>query len=249
MLAIDVAAYRSPWRRRHPAAKAVLAGGLLLSALLLPPWPGAPITAVITLVVALGWARVPPRAFLRSARAPLAFIVTGSVTFLISVDTSGLAWAPGGAVRAGEVIGRCVAAVFCQLLFAMTTPLADVLPRIARRPGLSGLAEVAGLVYRMLSVVLETVNAIRRAQADRLGTRSWRTQWRSVIGLAAQVFVLSFDRARRLEAGLSDRGYTGSLAVSVESLPLTGRFLALAPLPGLVSAGLTLALTSACTVA
>ncbi|WP_433356542.1 cobalt ECF transporter T component CbiQ [Microtetraspora malaysiensis] len=243
MLAIDAAAYRSPWRRRHPAAKAVLAGTLLLCALVLPPWPGAPITAAIALAVALGWARVPPRAFLRSARAPLAFVVTGSLTFLVSVDTSGLAWAPGGAARAGEVIGRCAAAVLSQLLFAMTTPLADVLPRLARRRGLAGLAEVAGLVYRMLSVVLETVDAVRRAQADRLGALSWRARWRSVTGLAAQVFVLSFERARRLEDGLRDRGYTGGLAVSVGTLPLRGRFLALAPLPGVAAAVLTVALS------
>lgn len=244
MLAIDAAAYRSPWRRHHPAAKALLSGGLLACALALPPWPGAPVTAAITLAVALGWARMPPRTLLRAARTPLGFALTGSLTFLVTIGPDGFGWADGGARRAADVVARCTAALLCQLLFAGTTPLADTLPRLTRLGLPATLVEVAALIYRMLFVVLDTTRRIRDAQAGRLGTRSLRATWRSLGGLGSAVFVRSFDRARRLEAGLAGRGYTGSLSVAVAEIPLRTRFLAAAPLPAALAALTTLTLRS-----
>ncbi|ACZ00243.1 MULTISPECIES: cobalt ECF transporter T component CbiQ [Thermomonospora] len=242
MLAIDAAAYRSPWRRHHPAAKALLAGGLLGCALLLPPWPGAPVTAAVTLAVALCWARMPPRTLLRAARIPLGFVLTGALTFLVTVGPDGIGWADGGAGRAGEVVARCGAAVLCQVLFAGTTPLADALPRLTRLGLPAALVEVTALVYRLLFVVLDTARRTRQAQAGRLGDRSLRAAWRSLGGLGSAVFVRSFDRARRLEAGLAGRGYTGSLPVVVAEIPLRTPFLAAAPLPAVAAASVTFAL-------
>ncbi|REE97638.1 cobalt ECF transporter T component CbiQ [Thermomonospora umbrina] len=244
MLAIDAAAYRSPWRRHHPAAKALLAGGLLVCALVLPPWPGAPVTAAVALAVALCWARMPPRVLLRAARTPLGFALTGCLTFLITVSADGVGWADGGTRRAADVLGRCAAALLCQLLFAGTTPLADALPRLTRLGVPATIVEVAALIYRMLFVVLDTTRRIRDAQAGRLGTRSWRTTWRSLGGLGSAVFVRSFDRARRMEVGLAGRGYTGGLPVTVVDVPLKTPFLAVAPLPALLAVLTTLMLRS-----
>jgi cobalt/nickel transport system permease protein len=239
MLAIDAAAYSSPWRRHHPAAKALLAGSLLGCALALPPWPGAAITAGITLAVALAWARVPLRLLARSARTPLAFGLTGSLTFLVTVSADGVEWAGGGAGRAADTVGRCAAALLCQLLFASTTPLADALPRLTRIGVPAALVQIAALIYRLLFVVLDTTRQIRDAQAGRLGTRSPRATWRSLGGLGSAVFLRSFDRARRLEVGLAGRGYTGALTVAVEQMPLKTRFLAAAPLPALLAVAAT----------
>jgi len=241
VLAIDAAAYRSPWRRHHPAAKALLAGGLLGCALTLPPWPGAVVTALVTAAVAVCWARIPVRTLVRAARTPLGFALTGSPAFLITVGADGIAWADDGPRRAGEVLARCTAAVLCQLLFAGTTPLADTLPRLVRIGVPPALVEVAALIYRMLFVVLDTARRIRDAQAGRLGTRSLRATWRSLGGLGSAVFVRSFDRARRLEAGLAGRGHAGALTVLVEPIPLRTPFLLAAPMPAALAAGLALA--------
>lgn len=231
MLAIDAAAYRSPWRRHHPGAKALLAGGLLGCAVSLPPWPGAVVTGSTALVIALGWARIPLRTLLYAARAPLSFVATGSIAFLVTVSGDGIGWADGGPRHAADVAGRCTAALLCQLLFAATTPATDALSRLARVPALAAVVEVALLIYRMLFTVLDTTRRIRAAQAGRLGTRSLRAAWRSLGGLGSAVFVRSFDRARRLEDGLAGRGYTGALTVAAAEVPLRGRFLATAPLP------------------
>jgi cobalt/nickel transport system permease protein len=130
----------------------------------------------------------------------------------------------------------------CQLLFASTTPVADALPRLVRLGVPVVVVEVALLVYRMLFVVLDTTRTIRAAQAGRLGHRSIRATWRSLGGLGSAIFIRSFDRARRLEVGLAGRGYTGALTVVTEEIPLRTRFLATAPLPGLLAAAATLGL-------
>ncbi|GAA3724987.1 cobalt ECF transporter T component CbiQ [Salinactinospora qingdaonensis] len=242
MLRIDAAAYRSPWRRLHPAVKATFCGGLAVCALALPPWPGAAITALVVLVAAFGPARVAPRTFARSARAPLLFILTGAATLLVSVGgPEGLvAWAPGGWQRAAEISGRAAAALSCQLLFAFTTPLAEVLPRLVRLGLPPALVEVTSLIYRMLFVILDTAHRVHTAQAGRLGHETWRSWIRSVGSLGAAIFVRSFDRARRMQQGLAGRGYTGDLTVLVDATPLRAASVAVAALPPLLVAAIAL---------
>lgn len=236
---IDAAAYRSPWRRAHPAAKGLLCGGLLVCALALPPWPGAAFTALAVLAAAFGPARVRPGAFCRAAAAPLLFVATGAATLLFSVGgpAGALAWDPDGPVRAAEVAGRASAAVLTQLLFVFTTPLADLLPRLTRLGLPSALVEVVALVYRLLFVVLDTARRIGDAQAGRLGYQTRRAWIRSVGSLGAVLFVRSYDRAQRLQHGLECRGYTGGLTVLVEPVPLRPAHLAAAAaVPTLVAA-------------
>jgi cobalt/nickel transport system permease protein len=133
---------------------------------------------------------------------------------------------PGGVGAALALAGRAAAALLCLLLFAATTPLADTLPRLARLGVPAAVVDVAGLVYRLLFLLLDRIAAVRAAQAGRLGFRDWRTTFRSVAGQAGAVFVSAFDRARRMEQGLALRGEPGSLRVQLPPQPLSGRFLA-----------------------
>ncbi|MBB6170805.1 cobalt/nickel transport system permease protein [Nocardiopsis mwathae] len=246
MLAIDAAAYRSPWRDVHPAVKGTLFGGLLLCALVLPAWPGAVITAAAALAVAFGPAGVDPRAFARAAWAPLLFVLTGSVALLFSVGAPDgaatgpalgpVAWDPDGLARAAEIVARATAALMCQLLFAFTTPLADLLPRLTRIGLPTALVEMVALIYRMLFVTLDTARRIGTGQAGRLGYASRRAWIRSVGSLGAALFIRSYDRAQRMQRGLECRGYTGELTVLVDDLPLRPRaVLAAAAVPVLVA--------------
>ena len=60
-LALDDAAWASPWRTRRVLDKAVLALGLLTCAVSLPPLPGGVLAGAAALVLMLGPARVRPR--------------------------------------------------------------------------------------------------------------------------------------------------------------------------------------------
>ncbi|WP_116246821.1 cobalt ECF transporter T component CbiQ [Nocardiopsis sp. FIRDI 009] len=241
MTPIDTAAYRSRWRRYHPAVKGVLCGGLLACALLLPPWPGAALVAVATLAAATA-ARVPPGLLVRVAAAPLLFVVTSAAPLLVTVGgPETLAWAEGGAARAAEVAARASAAVGTQLLFVLTTPVADLLARLARTRLPTALVEVVALTYQMLMVLLRTAQRVASGQAGRLGYHSRRAGVRSAGALGGVLFVRSLDRARRLQEGLACRGYTGRLTVLVAEQPVRPVELAAAAAPPLLVAALSLA--------
>lgn len=239
MLSIDAAAHSSRWRRRHPVDKAVLGFGLTLLAVLLPPWPGALLVLVTALVVLLGPARVPAGRLWRAYRAPLGFCVTGAATLLVRVGGPGgavLGPAPDGALRAGELLLRSSAASLGVLVFAFTTPMSDLLPRLVRAGVPAAVVDVAVVTYRMAFLLLDSVRQVRQAQAARLGNRTRAAAWRSLGGLGATAFVRAFDRAGRLQTGLAGRGYDGTLRVLVPPTRVSGGFVgaSLALLTGIV---------------
>ncbi|QYN38390.1 cobalt ECF transporter T component CbiQ [Pseudonocardia sp. DSM 110487] len=227
MPTLDEVACTGPWRHRHPGEKALLAFGLLGCAVALPPWPGALVAGTAALALLLGPAGLGARTLLRAARGPLVFVVVGALPLLFSVGGPMLVRLdPGGVGAALALAGRATAGLLCVLLFAATTPLADTLPRLARLGVPPAVVDVAGLVYRLLFLLLDRIAAVRAAQAGRLGFRSFRTAFRSVAGQAGAVFVSAFDRARRMEQGLALRGDPGSLRVQLPPQRLSRRFLA-----------------------
>ncbi|MER7112029.1 cobalt ECF transporter T component CbiQ [Streptomyces sp. NPDC000229] len=227
MLPIDAAAHSSRWRRRHPCEKAALGFGLTALAVCLPPWPGAVLVAAATLVVLLGPARVAPRQLWRAWRIPLGFCVTGAVPLLFQVGGAGgfVTLAPDGPAHAGQLLLRTSAASLGVLLFAFTTPVSDVLPRLVRAGVPAPVVDVALVMYRISFLLLDAVRRIREAQAARLGLTSRAATWRSLAGLGATAFVRAFDRAARLQTGLAGRGYDGTLRVLVPHVAVSRRFL------------------------
>ncbi|THA26588.1 cobalt ECF transporter T component CbiQ [Streptomyces sp. RKND-216] len=231
MLPIDAAAHSSRWRHRHPLEKALLGLGLTVLAISLPPWPGAPLVAAATLAVLLGPAGVAGRALWRAFRVPLGFCVTGAVPLLFQLGGAGggpvpwLSLAPDGAVRAGELLARTSAASLGLLLFAFTTPVSDVVPRLVRAGVPPAVVDVALVMYRMSFLLLDSVRRVRQAQAARLGHTTRAAAWRSLAGLASTAFVRAFERAQRLHTGLAGRGYDGTLRVLVPPARLSPRFL------------------------
>ncbi|WP_432094007.1 cobalt ECF transporter T component CbiQ [Streptomyces sp. bgisy100] len=244
MLPIDAAAHSSRWRRRHPLDKAVLALGLTVSAVCLPPWPGSLLVVVAALVLLLGPAAVPPRQLWRAYRIPLGFCVTGALPLLVRLGGphGPLSLAPEGPAHAGQLLLRTSAASLGVLLFSFTTPLSDLLPRLVRAGVPPAVVDVALVTYRMAFLLLDTVSRVRQAQAARLGQSGRAAAWRSLAGLGATVFVRAFARAARLQTGLAGRGYDGSLRVLVADSEVSRRFVAasVALLAGI--AALTLAL-------
>ncbi|MGY1754582.1 cobalt ECF transporter T component CbiQ [Blastococcus sp. SYSU D01042] len=242
-LAVDDAAWASAWRRRAPGDKLLLCGGLVLSALVLPAWPGSALVGVVAVVLALGPARVPARTFLRAVRWPSAFIAVGALTAVVTVDGCGLGWAPDAAARAGSLVGHALAGSAAVLLLATTTPMSDLLPALRRARVPDAVVEVASVVYRLLFVLLSSMRAIREAQAARMGYSSLRRSYRSAGTLAAAVLTRSWDRARRMQEGLAGRGTDTGLRVLPEVLPSSRAFLA-ASLAGLAAIAATSAVVA-----
>ncbi|MDQ1294932.1 MAG: cobalt/nickel transport system permease protein [Actinomycetota bacterium] len=236
-LAIDVAAWSSPWRSRSPGDKALLCCGLVGCALVLPTWPAAPAVLVTTAVLALGPARLSWRVLLRVVRVPAAFIVLAAAPVAVTVRTDpgfALLVTRDGMLRAADLGLHGLAGSAAVLLLAATTPLSDLLPRLRALGVPSAVIEIALLMYRLLFELLDSIRAITEAQTARLGYAGWAAALRSSSGLVAAVLVRSWDRARRLETGLAGRGLEGSLTVLDETAPSDRRFLT-ASLTGLAA--------------
>ncbi|CCG02190.1 cobalt ECF transporter T component CbiQ [Blastococcus saxobsidens] len=226
-LVVDDAAWASAWRGRAPGDKLLLCAGLVACALVLPPWPGALLVAGSAVALALGPARVPAGTFLRAIRWPLAFIAVGAVTAVVSVDGGGLGWAPDAAERAGQLAGRAVAGTAAVLLLATTTPMSDLLPQLRRLRVPAAVVEIASVTYRLLFVLLDSLGTVREAQTARMGWSTPRRSYRSAGMLAAAVLTRSWDRARRMQAGLAGRGMETGLRVLSDAQPSSRPFLAL----------------------
>ncbi|MGY1813050.1 cobalt ECF transporter T component CbiQ [Blastococcus sp. SYSU D00820] len=242
-LAVDDAAWASAWRRRSPTDKLLLCAGLVVCALLLPPWPGSALVAGTAVLLALGPARVPARTFGRAVRWPLAFVAIGALTAVVSVDGGGLGWAPDAAATAGALVGHALAGGAAVLLLATTTPMSDLLPALRRLRVPAAVVEVASVTYRLLFVLLESLRTIREAQTARMGYSSVRRSYRSSGALAAAVLTRSWSRARRMQEGLAGRGLETGLRVLPEVLPSSPAFLAATAtgLAGLVAVSLVVA--------
>ncbi|WP_029431123.1 cobalt ECF transporter T component CbiQ [Blastococcus sp. URHD0036] len=241
-LAVDDAAWASAWRHRSPGDKLLLCVGLVVCALVLPAWPGSVLVGAVAVVLALGPARVPAATFGRAVRWPLTFVAVSALTTVVTVD-GGLGWAPDAAARAGSLVGHALAGSAAVLLLATTTPMADLLPALRRLRVPAAVVEVASVTYRLLFVLLQSLNTIREAQTARMGYSSVRRSYRSSGVLAAAVLTRSWDRARRMQEGLAGRGLETGLRVLPEVLPSSRLFLACSvlALAGIVSASLAVA--------
>ncbi|MDQ7992060.1 MAG: cobalt ECF transporter T component CbiQ [Propionicimonas sp.] len=213
-MTLDVAAWASPWRTRSVRDKAVLAGGLLVAAVALPAWPGGLLAGLASLVLLVGPAGLGWRRLGRISWLPLVSILIGVATVAVSVSWDGgvrLAVTPSGLTTAGGLAGRALAAVLAMFLLAATTPMADLLAGLRALRVPDPLIEIAALVYRLTFGLLESLGSIHEAQAARLGYATRRAAMSSAAMASTAIFLRSWDRASRLEAGLAGRGYEDSL--------------------------------------
>ena len=213
-LALGHAAWSSPWRARSVRDKSVLSGGLLIGAIALPPLPGGVGVVVISLILLLGpigvgWARLG-----RIVWLPLVSILIGVATVAVSIS-----WGAGiqvqitraGLETAGQLSVRAIAATLAMFTLACSTPMIDLLSSLRHARVPATLIEIAALSYRFSFRLLESARAIHSAQEARLGYATRSAAMRSASMGVAVLFLRSWDRARRLEAGLAGRGYEDAL--------------------------------------
>ncbi|MDZ7915046.1 MAG: cobalt ECF transporter T component CbiQ [Rhodococcus sp. (in: high G+C Gram-positive bacteria)] len=213
-LAVDQAAWASKWRERALLDKCVLCLGLLLCALLLPPWPGAVLVTGTTVGIAVSATGTPWLLLARSMRAPLLFIGLGAASVAVTMTASphfSVGVTAESMTRAGEVTGRAIAGTTAVLLLAVTTPVSDIITGLRRMHVPDACIDVAALMYRMVFILLDSLGTIRESQTARLGYTSPRRSMASAGLLGAAVLTRAWDRARRLESGLAGRQFSNSM--------------------------------------
>ncbi len=205
---IDRCVYANRWRKRNASEKLLLAGGMLLLAVALPPFPASLLIAATMIVVSLFVARIPWRTFWRVLVLPMGFAVVSASTVLVSVSANWrLEIPPQAWTQAGGLLARALAAGCCLSFLMLTTPIEEIVA-LLRRAGLpAAIAELMLAMHRFISIFAETAQAMWLSQTARCGYATPKQAWRSISLLAASLFIHSLDRARRMEIGLMARGY------------------------------------------
>jgi cobalt/nickel transport system permease protein len=212
---IDRNAQTNRWRRVPAIDKVAFALGMMIVSLCAPGWAVQGIILWIMLASLVFGARVPPRAVLTCAVIPLGFIAASSVAQVITLDFArglpllGLAWHE--LVPAAHVALRSFACVSALLWLALTTPLTDILQMLRRMGVGSEISDIALMMFRFIWLTLDCLESGVHSQANRLGYSGYRRGLHSMGLLMASLLPRVLSRARRLEAGLAARGYTGEL--------------------------------------
>ena len=189
---------------------------------------------VVAFVAVTVGARVAPGLVLRVWALPAVFVVIGLVGVLVSIGPApdDALWQAGpfsigrsSLDRAVLTGARAAAGAAAVLVLALTTPMTDVLGGLRRVGVPAFLVEIAGVVYRMIFTLLDSVGTIRESQTARLGYATRRAALASTGTLLAGVLVRAWTRAQRLEAGLAGRGYTGDLIVTTPARQASWRSL------------------------
>ncbi len=214
MRLIDRNAQTNRWRRIPAVDKAVFALGMMVVCLL-SSWPAQLAVILLMLSSLLAGARVPLRDVLSCATIPMGFIAAGTVAQIITLHFHGglpvFGIAPDALLPAGRVALRSFACVSALIWLALTTPLTDIL-QLLRRLGMgSEISDIALMMFRFIWLTLDCVESGVNSQANRLGYATYRGGLKSMGMLLASLLPRVLSRARRLEAGLAARGYTGEL--------------------------------------
>lgn len=231
---IELAASDSPLARANVGEKALLFLGLLVLAISLEPVALLPIGA--TVVIVAWWARVPWRLYGALVLAPATFILLGIGPLIVAVTPQGFEYL--GWQHAAVVLVRSVVGMAATMLFALTTPLSELMAFATRMRIPRGLIEVVSLMYRFVGMLMTTAKSQWEAQDARLGHSSLPKSIKSAGMQAATMFVLTFIRARSLQEGLELRGDPGDLGVQPVRRPvripvIIGTFAAFAMIVGL----------------
>lgn len=148
------------------------------------------------------WARVPVRLYATLIAAPTAFLLLGLWPIVFTLTEDGITYL--GWHNAAYVLARSVIGMAATMLFALTTPLAEILGALRFLP--DTIVQLISLIYRFVGTLMVTAKSMWEAQHARLGYRAFGRAVNSAASQASSLFLLAFIRARALEEGLELRG-------------------------------------------
>lgn len=234
---VDIAAQQHQWAHRHVGDKLVLCGLLLAAVVILPPWPTAAL--VVLIAWALAWRTGVPRTlYTAMVLGPVGFVLIGILPLLFTMTSHGVVFVAAGPAAAATVVARCLAGVSITMLFALTTPISELIAAAGRARLPEPLLFLVVAMYRMTSVLVMTAVTMAHAQQLRLGHTTAVRMLRSTAGQAANLLVQSFARARAIGQALSIRAEPGAMKLYLPTRHHDARFLARSVVCVLVVVGL-----------
>jgi cobalt/nickel transport system permease protein len=143
------------------------------------------------------------------SRIPPAFLARRILFFeplIVGVAALNVLRPGGGEVFLGILI-KSTLSLFTMILLANTTPFHELL-RVFRSIGVPRLfVTVLALMYRYLFVLVDEAERMSRARSSRMFERSRVRLWSSAVSVISQLFLRSSERAERIFAAMTARGW------------------------------------------
>lgn len=237
---IDTLAYTNRLRFAHPGEKMLFALGTLSAALLTDSRAILGAITVGMMLVTLLKIGIAPRVYGKLLLIPATFIVMGAIpllietgrlseTAVISFNLRGGYWlyvTPASVQRCSVVALKSLASISCFYVLVLSTPVNDLLYLLGKIGIPALLVEMMSLVYRYLSVFIETASQMYLAQKNRLGYSSFPKAFTSLGILASTIFIRALLKSSAAYNALLTRGYRGEIATLKEMRPINRRAVA-----------------------
>ena len=186
--------------RAPAAAKAVVAGGVVLTTVLLPrgDWVAyAGVGAALVLVAAI--ARLPPGRLLVRLLLLEPFVFGVAALMLLQ---------PHGGARFAAMVTRSTLALTAMILLAATTRFSDIVRVLWRAKVPPTLVTSLALMARYLDLLVDEAGRMHRARASRSFRSGRRQTWWTSATVAAHLFLRTSERAERIFDAMCARGWT-----------------------------------------
>ncbi len=173
--------------------------GVLVGVVSVPLWSGAFLAgAAGFLIVVAAVARIPPRFLIVRLLAFLPFVVGIALFGLLR---------PDGLTLFLSTLARSTLCIFTMILLSNTTPFNELLGvlRHLRIPAV--IVTVLALMYRYVFVLIDEAERMNRARKSRTFLPGRQRSWRLVASVIGQLFVRSTERAERIYAAMTARGW------------------------------------------
>jgi cobalt/nickel transport system permease protein len=106
-----------------------------------------------------------------------------------------------------SILTKSSLCLFTAILLSNTTPFSELLQTLTRFGLPKLLVTVLALMYRYLFVLIDEAERLNRARSSRTFASGRLRKWRSMASLIGQLFVRSTERAERIFAAMSARGW------------------------------------------
>ncbi|MEW6510203.1 MAG: cobalt ECF transporter T component CbiQ [Bacteroidota bacterium] len=184
--------------RIAPGVKMGSALAVVVITVAVPEWPMVfygGLVAAMCVVAAM--ARIPAGFMLRRLLTLQPFIVGGALFALAQ---------PEGWSMAARVLVKSNICLATMILLANTTRFSSMLDVLSRLHAPSLLITILSLMYRYVFLLIDQTERMARARRSRMFIRG-RRSWRHTAGIVGHLFVRSVERAERVYAAMTARGW------------------------------------------
>ncbi|KGM94483.1 cobalt ECF transporter T component CbiQ [Clostridium botulinum] len=225
MISIDKLSYISKLRNVNPMEKFMFAVITMFFGIFLNNIIVSILIFFIMSFMILCKGKIPFKSYCKLILMPVFFLIIGTITiaidlgnnndflFKFSVFTVNLGCTKESLYEAVQVLLKSMSAVTCLYFLTLTTPIVEVLLVLKRLRMPKLFIELMGLIYRLIFILLETMNTIYISQKGRLGYSSIKLGYKSLGELITILFIRAYKKSQDMYTSLECRCYSGEINV------------------------------------